>query len=35
MGIAATGSTEMAYKVAKATAEELRAVGIIGSWGLA
>jgi beta-N-acetylhexosaminidase len=28
MGIAATGSTELAYKVAKATAEELRAVGI-------
>lgn len=28
MGITATGSTEMAYEVAKATAEELRAVGI-------
>jgi len=28
MGITATGSTELAYKVAKATAEELRAVGI-------
>ena len=29
MGIAATGSTEMAFEVAKATAEELDGVGII------
>lgn len=28
MGIAATGSTEMAYDIAKATAQELRAVGV-------
>lgn len=28
MGVAATGSTEMAYKIAKATGEELRSVGV-------